>query len=158
MQDRGNKSSNFRDLKFIISVLSSSQPSASQGAENRIQLAASRELQECPHGVPLEFPGPYSHTLYPPCSAQQQPRERHRRLVRWATDLELQGKEGLGQSAPQLGKCYVALQELSSSETRVPEGQTCREEGLWTQTRFLGHQTKSAGSRMDQETTVKTQN
>lgn len=62
-----SESCSFQGLKFIISVLSFFQLSASQGAENRIQLAASRELQECPYGVPLEFRGSgrYSHILYP---------------------------------------------------------------------------------------------
>lgn len=36
---------------------------------------------------------------------------------------------------PKLGKSHVALQELSSRETRVPEGQMCGEEGLWTHIR-----------------------
>lgn len=60
-----SESCSFQGLKFIISVLSFFQLSASRGAENRIQLAASRELQECPCGVPRVPAWPIRHVLYP---------------------------------------------------------------------------------------------
>lgn len=46
---------------------------------------------------------------------------------------------------PKLGRSHVALQELSSSETRVPEGPKCRGEELWTQRRFPVHWPQQAG-------------
>lgn len=108
----------FQGLKFIISVLSFFQPAASQGAEDRIQLAASRKLQECPHGVPWS-PLACIDCTHSILSSNLGRGTGH--SARWATGLESYCEEGLGLCAPQAWQMsYCTAGTLSSSGGQSP--------------------------------------